>query len=402
MYLSYLKRLNPQNYLYNIVHMVKHQPADNPSKSTHTTKIVCPNDGSTNIHWNIAHQKLHCDSCRQEFEQIAPVVTKYETVFNGIPVDGKISSKLEIPENIAEYTCGGCGAKIILDTKTSMGTRCSWCRNELTANKAINTEFTPNGIIPFAITKENALETFRTWVKKHWFVRKDFAAKDSDIEIKPIYYPFYAVDRNAHYEIHATGERTKTRHSGNYVITKHEEYDLRTPSMAYVDDFELTSLTEIKDKLIINSIEPYDWTKVRLFDYAYLNSFAAEHRDIELHTVAEYIDKKLTQMIYADISGDLSSATRLEKIQVCYHENERVDDSIAYCLAPAWLITYTDKKANRVYFFAINGQTGKTSGILPISYQKLTLFIIVLTLIASSITTLINVIYLISSAGGNS
>lgn len=370
--------------------------------STHTTKIICPNDGSTNIRWNIKHQKLHCESCRTEFDQIAPVVTKEETSFNGIPVDEKISAKLDVPKNIAEYTCGGCGAKVILDTKTSIGARCSWCRNELTTNKAINTEFTPNGIIPFKITKEAALKKFRSWIKKHWFVRRDFAATDSDIEIKPIYYPFYAIDRNAHYDISASGKRSRSRRRGDYLITTHEEFDIRTPSMSTIDDFELISLSEIKNKLIINSIEPYDWTKVRLFDYAYLNAFAAEHRDISLDEVTHEIDQKLTALIYADIKKDLTKKTKLSDVRVHYHETKHLEDAIAYCLAPAWLITYTDKKANRVYFFAINGQTGKTTGILPISYQKLTLFLIILTLIASTLTALINILYLLVSAGGNS
>ena len=370
-----------------------------PTKSKLATKITCPNDGSTNVHWDIKRQKLHCASCRQEFDQLAPVITQGEHNFNGIPIDEKITAKLEVPTNIFDYRCTGCGAAIVLDVNTSMNTRCSWCRNELTMNKVIDTEFTPNGIIPFAISKDTALKNFRKWTRKHWFVRSDFAAKDSDIEIKAIYYPFYAIDRSAHYDITATGERNTSRRSGNYIITRHEQYSIRTPSMAYVDDFELVSLTSIKNQLIINSIEPYDWTKVRAFDYAFLNTFAAQHRDISLETIAGEVDRKLTALIYDDIKKDLNRATRMQNIKILYHTGP-VEDSIAYCLAPAWLITYIDKKDKKTYFFALNGQTGKTSGILPVSYQKLILFFLILTLITAALATILNVLVLIVASKG--
>ncbi|MDR1152211.1 MAG: hypothetical protein LBK72_07020, partial [Bifidobacteriaceae bacterium] len=37
------------------------------------------------------------------------------------------------------------------------------------------------------------------------------------------------------------------------------------------------------------------------------------------------------------------------------------------CLLPVWLFTYLDRDKGKTYYYAVNGQTGEASGILPIS-----------------------------------
>ena len=49
-----------------------------------------------------------------------------------------------------------------------------------------------------------------------------------------------------------------------------------------------------------------------------------------------------------------------------------VDMKWEYVLLPVWVVTYVAK--DKVYYFALNGQTGKTVGQLPIDNKKLFLF----------------------------
>ena len=44
-----------------------------------------------------------------------------------------------------------------------------------------------------------------------------------------------------------------------------------------------------------------------------------------------------------------------------------------YALLPVWTFTYQDKKDDKMYYFALNGQTGKTCGRLPVDRGKLAL-----------------------------
>ena len=363
------------------------------------TKIVCPNDGSTNVRWDIGRGKMRCEACRHEFEVVAPAVVDGESMFNGIMVDGKIAADLAVPEEIAEYACKGCGAKVILDKRTSMGARCSWCRNELVMDKVIGTEFTPNGIVPFGITREKALGAFRKWVKKRWFVRRDFGSQDADIEVKAIYYPFYVVDRSLEHVEKATGSTSSSYRSGNYIVTNYKDYALSAPVKMLVDDYEAVALGEVKNKLIVNQVQPWDWKLVRSFDYAYLNAFAAEHRDITLVSAQEEINRELEVTIKMSLNRAFSRAANLGSVDVGELDGVHRDE-VAYCLAPVWLITYVDRKGGKIYYFAMNGQTGKVSGILPISWQKLVLFLAGLTLISAGVTALVNVLYLVAVSRG--
>jgi hypothetical protein len=44
----------------------------------------------------------------------------------------------------------------------------------------------------------------------------------------------------------------------------------------------------------------------------------------------------------------------------------------SYTLLPVWTITYKAKNG-KIYYFSMNGQTGKVYGELPIDYKKISL-----------------------------
>jgi hypothetical protein len=55
------------------------------------------------------------------------------------------------------------------------------------------------------------------------------------------------------------------------------------------------------------------------------------------------------------------------------------DPVIGYMLAPVWLLTYVDKVESKTYFFAINGQDGRSAGVLPVDWKKSSIFIVACT-----------------------
>ena len=42
-----------------------------------------------------------------------------------------------------------------------------------------------------------------------------------------------------------------------------------------------------------------------------------------------------------------------------------------YVLLPIWLVTYKEVGNDRLFYYAMNGQTGKVAGLLPIDKKKL-------------------------------
>jgi len=48
-----------------------------------------------------------------------------------------------------------------------------------------------------------------------------------------------------------------------------------------------------------------------------------------------------------------------------------INEEWKYVLLPVWSITYNDKEKGKIYYFSINGQTGKVIGNLPVDNKKL-------------------------------
>jgi hypothetical protein len=200
-------------------------------------------------------------------------------------------------------------------------------------------------------------------------VRKGFG----DIEnlvIKPIYYPFYVLDSRFNGEVYGTGERlARTRWNGRTEYKDYETFELKGPFTAYLDDQEKVALEEIVNEVIVNSVRPFDWRYPRLkqFNYFYLNGYNAEHRDIDFNTIAGGIVSATQDVAHSELSARFPVVTS--------SRFSSYESMVGYVLAPVWLLTYVDKDEERVYFFAVNGQNGHSSGVLPVDWKKSSIFI---------------------------
>ena len=72
------------------------------------------------------------------------------------------------------------------------------------------------------------------------------------------------------------------------------------------------------------------------------------------------------EQLKADIMGQYSS------VQVDQSDTDIRDARWHYALLPVWILTYRDKAGkDELYYFAMNGQTGKICGKLPVAKGKL-------------------------------
>jgi len=338
-------------------------------------KFRCPNDGSTDIYWEIERGQLVCLHCRNVVSD-APKPEGGQAL-NGIVVSDDVARALPV-DNICSFTCEGCGAEVVADKSTSMSAKCSWCRNNLIPGDVVSTEFTPDGIIPFEISQEQAVASFQKWVRKHWFVRKGFGNVD-DLIVKPVYYPFYVLDARIDTEIDATGERVvRSYRRGDYDCKDYEQFRLKGPAVGRVDDQERVALDEVVSEKIVNLVRPFDWRAPRLkqFNYFYLNGYNAEHRDVGFNTISHSVRAEGMAAVTSKLNSMLE--TKVSPKLVDY------SPVIGYVLAPVWLLTYVDKIESKTYFFAINGQSGRSAGVLPVDWKKSAVFIVVCTAVMAA------------------
>lgn len=102
---------------------------------------------------------------------------------------------------------------------------------------------------------------------------------------------------------------------------------------------------------------------------SYLSGFLAEKRDLERKDAQNDVDKELekyAEKIYRETIEGYDSVT------VDGMDLKTLTESWAYALMPVWVMTF--KYKDKDYMYAMNGQTGKNYGELPVSAAKLAAF----------------------------
>ena len=119
------------------------------------------------------------------------------------------------------------------------------------------------------------------------------------------------------------------------------------------------------DDTILESIEPFDYSRMVDFDTAYLSGFFADQYDVESSTGEERIRQRvgstMDQLIAPSLMGYASA--------IPYGKQQQIrSDSAKYVLLPVWFLhtKYQDKS----YIFAMNGQSGKMTGTFPICPKR--------------------------------
>ena len=153
---------------------------------------------------------------------------------------------------------------------------------------------------------------------------------------------------------------------GITINTSHVEYQTETRHYAVIrgggiafDNVPVDGSTKMDDALM-ESIEPFQIEEAVPFQTAYLPGFMADKYDVDIDAsisrANERIKHSTEQAFRSTVSGYTSVDVLTSNINL---ENGRSK----YALYPVWILN-TQWKGQK-FTFAINGQTGKTVGDLP-------------------------------------
>ena len=131
------------------------------------------------------------------------------------------------------------------------------------------------------------------------------------------------------------------------------------------------------DDNVMESIEPYDDRELKDFSIAYLPGFFSEKYDKGKEEVLPLNENKIRKGTNEILRNSIGGYSTVEVVGTRESFNKT---SCNYTLMPVWMITYSS--GNNNYIFALNGQTGKVFGSLPVSKGKIAiLFILVFILV---------------------
>ena len=334
------------------------------------TNYQCPNC-LAGLRFDGASGQLACDSCDNKFdvslvEQL--FADKAETAASaGVEPQWDISLTNTFSEeeaaNMRGYSCPSCAAEIICE-QTTAATSCPYCGNPTVVPGQFSAQLKPDFVVPFKLEKKAAIEALKKYYKGKKFLPKSFSDANHIEEIKGIYAPFWLYDgeTDAYMRFHATRSHTHT--SGNYRITETDHYRVTRQGNVAFQKVPVDASSKMPDAHM-DSVEPFDYNELKPFSMAYLPGFLADKYDED----AEFCSKRANQRIINSTEEVIrSTITGYNTVTREYSNINLKKGDVRYALMPVWLLSTKWKDKN--YLFAMNGQTGKLIGDLPVDIGK--------------------------------
>ena len=115
----------------------------------------------------------------------------------------------------------------------------------------------------------------------------------------------------------------------------------------------------------MESIEPFDYSQLVEFDTAYLTGYLADKYDVPSEAgkdrIQERVDRSISDQLQSSFLGYASVIPTGRNLKINHSKAK-------YVLLPVWILNtrYQDK----LYTFAMNGQTGKMTGSFPVCPKR--------------------------------
>ncbi len=332
---------------------------------TSLIEYKCPCCGG-GIEFDSSLQKMKCPYCDTEFEM--EILKQYDEELKSQKEDDltweeKSSSEWtsDDEENIVSYICNSCAGEIITD-KTTAATHCPFCGNPIVMKEHFKGDLKPDYVIPFKLDKKAAINGLKKHLEGKKLLPKVFKDENHIEEIKGVYVPVWLFDANANADIRYKGTKTRVWSDSNYNYTETSTYSVVRKGSLEFKSVPVDGSSKIDDKLM-ESIEPFDFSKAVDFQTAYLSGYLANRYDVSseesIKRANERIKNSSEKKLRDTVIGYTTVTPQRNNMSLSNQETK-------YALYPVWLMntTYKGKK----FTFAMNGQTGKFVGNLPIDW----------------------------------
>lgn len=333
-------------------------------------------------------QKFCCEYCLSEYteEELSETEAARAAEEEASRAAEEAAEAGEIPDeeysaSLGAYACGSCGAEIVCDDSTA-ATECPYCHNPVILTGRLAGQLKPHKVIPFRFDREAAKEKFRAFMKKKWFVPRDFTSEAQLEHISGIYYPFWCTDADTAADMTARATRVRSWRQGNYRYTETSRFHIVRRGEIHFEDIVTPALTE-EDREMMDGILPYPSDSLEDFSMAYLSGFLAKKRDVEKEAVREAVRARMISYAKTLLVGTVGHYTTVTPSSPRLLTNRIHWD---YTLMPIWLLTYS--RNGKTYTYAMNGYTGKVFGRLPVSRVKLTLLGIAVGIVSGVLAAL--------------
>ena len=324
--------------------------------------LTCP-ACKAELSCDTGEKEAACPSCGAEFEVealLAYAARKEEKKPDSMTWDTQAGGVWQQGEadGLRLYSCKTCGGEIVAD-ETTGATHCPYCGNPVVLSGHFSGSLKPDLVIPFQVDKKAAIAALNNHYKGKRLLPKVFKDQNHIEEVKGLYVPVWLFDADADAQVEYEATKIHTWSDSEYDYTETRHYAVLRGGRLSFADVPVDGSTKMDDTLM-ESIEPFDISGAVPFQAAYLPGYLADKYDVDadasIGRANERIKQSTEDAFRSTVVGYASVTTVDSNVRL---ENGRA----RYALFPVWILN-TQWKGQK-FTFAINGQTGKIAGDLP-------------------------------------
>ena len=328
----------------------------------------CPNCGAT-ITFDIESQMVVCEFCGSSFDPSGLLEKDMGLSLDSedidLPTNGGEEWSEDDSSNLSEYSCSSCGGSIYTESTTS-ATMCPFCGSSVILKGRLSGTLMPDKVIPFKKTRELSLEHLDKHCFKKRFVPKGFKENNRLDEIKGVYVPFWVYDAKLDADVTFTGVKERLLVPGkNSDVVERKYYRVTRKGQIAFDHVPADGSSKMPDDLM-ESLEPFDYSEAVDFSTAYLSGYVADKYDVPQEEMASRVRKRMSEETEKRFKDTVDG---FDDVYLKESKIETTESNVEYVLYPVWLFNL--KWEDKDFTFAMNGQTGKMVGNLPVDRPKL-------------------------------
>lgn len=335
--------------------------------ATQITNYQCPSCTGP-LAYSAATGKLECEYCMSSFtpEEIEAFYAQKNEKAESAAQQVQRSEEWNA-ESMRAYSCPSCGAELLCDVTTA-ATSCPYCGNPTVVPGQFADTRKPDYVIPFKVEKEAAVEALKQHYRGKPLLPGSFAKENHLEEVKGVYVPFWLFDGEAKADVTFSTTRSQVHTTPNERVTTTEHYRVERSGRVAFEKVPVDGSSKMPDTHM-DAIEPFDYEQMEPFSMAYLPGFLADKYDVDAESSAERAKERCRNSAIAAMEETVTgySTCSIQRADVQIEQSD-----VRYALLPVWLLSTRWQDKN--YLFAMNGQTGKLIGDLPVSKGKLALW----------------------------
>ena len=324
--------------------------------------LSCPACG-VELYLNSDSAETVCPSCGAEFEMesLRDYTAQIEKMMqDNMHWDIQAGSRWQEgePDGLRVYSCKTCGGEIVTD-ETTGATHCPYCGNPVVLTGHFEGALKPDLVIPFQVDKKAAIAALQNYYNGKPLLPKVFKDQNHIEEVKGLYVPVWLFDTDVQAFVQYKASRIRTWSSSEYNYTETSHYAVIRGGGIGFENVPVDGSTKMDDTLM-ESIEPFDIRDAVPFKTAYLPGFFADKYDVDADTSIGRANERIRQSTEDAFASTVVGYSSVIPVR----SNISLQNGRArYALYPVWILN--TQWNGRKFTFAINGQTGKTAGNLP-------------------------------------